>query len=209
MVTMQTIEITADQLMGVFEEDQDTLDSVTGETVIMCEGVSVAKVRPSDDAGIWDLVAVACDNPSHGVHPKYAKFAEKLAAQMAAVRKHSAFLAPGQLCDKCKGELWLAPESPAAQLVMILTRVVRMFRGIAIGPSKTPSDGLSSGAAAATINAFLSVGGASRQTASLDPPASSPGGGRVALSEDDQQEPHVKEGKEDERKDHGAPYPED
>lgn len=209
MVTMQTVEITAAQLMGVLEEDQDTLDSVTGETVIMCEGVSVAKVRPSDEPGMWDLVAIACDNPSHGVHPKYAKFAEKLAAQMAAVREHSAFLSPGQLCDKCKGELWLAPESSAAQLIMILTRVVRMFRGIAIGPGETPSGGLNSGAAAATINAFLSVGGASRQTASLDPTASSHGGGRVVFSEDDQQEPQVKEGTEDERKDHGTPYQED
>lgn len=200
---MNTIEISADRLLGVLKGRQDALDSVDGESLVVCDGINVAKVRPATDSDGWELEAIACDHPSHGVHPRYEEAAKLLAAQVAKVRERSGFIAPSKPCDKCDGNGWMEPASSGAQLSVILCGVVRMFRGIEIGAPGPDSGGLSPSAAADTINAFLSAGGMSRHVASPDPTASSPGSGRVNFSEAQRQQPQVKERIGHEREDAG------
>ncbi len=166
---INTIEIEPSQLLGLFEEDQSLFDTLAGERVVMCEGVKVAKIKPSEDSEMWDLTAVACTSPAHGVHPKYAKYAEKLKAQTSNVREHTSLIPDNKKCDQCNGEGWLKPDTAGAQLSVLLMRVIRMFRGIVIGPPEPKEGGLSSVAAAATINQFLSGAGLSQRVASHDP----------------------------------------
>ena len=202
----KTIDIAAAQVMGVLKGKPEALDAVDGESVVVCEGIDVAKVRPAQDSDGWELVAVACDHPSHGVHPKYREAAAKLERQLAEVRKRTNFIQPSAPCQKCDGSKWIKPGTPDAQMIVVLAGVVRMFRGITLGPPAPGEGGLSAAGAADTINAFLSAGGESRRVASPDPTVASPGDGRVNFSEGIAQEPQVKESRGNEREDAGDPH---
>lgn len=83
-----------------------------------CEGVPVARVSP-------DGVQLACWNPKHGSHPRYAKLVE---AMTAALERLGA--KPTECQDCVDG--WLPVGHQQAARQVLVARVVGMFRGISL-----------------------------------------------------------------------------
>jgi len=128
----------------------DIPDCITGKFevglspwTVQCEGIDVCRYKD----GV--LVAIACDHPSHGCHPKFKAKYERFRKAMAKLREKSPSISGP--CPKCDGEGWLAPNSPEARHTVLLSMAVGMWRGIAF-----PGKDLSLEELGVTIRAFLS-----------------------------------------------------
>jgi len=102
------------------------LKAEPGEVIVRCDGIDVC--RFIDGA----LVAVACDHPSHGCHPRFREKYSRLHEIMAKLR--SAVVTESGPCPKCSGAGWLPAESEEARRVVLLSLMVGMWRGIRFTP---------------------------------------------------------------------------
>lgn len=106
------------------------------EAIAVHGSMPIAKLRKTE--GEWAIVAVACSGPAHGIHPKYAELAEKI----ATLRRQLNLGGTGP-CKHCDGSGWLDPQSQAAKKQAALAEAFGLFRGIENpdGPSQLGSAG--------------------------------------------------------------------
>ena len=124
---MTEIEIQPDQILDVLQSKQNSIhgEIPAGEEVLMvCDGVNVCKAERED--GAWRVLSLACDNPSHGVHPRYR---ERYAALRDKLERLQHVM-PLHGCSKCDGSGWLAADAPEARKQILMSVTLRMFRGI-------------------------------------------------------------------------------
>lgn len=93
--------------------------------VVTCEEMDVARVKDGQ------VVAIACDHPSHGTHPRYRQAYVSLNRLLV---RYIPLPMPESRCETCQGTRWLKPSSEAAVRMVLIAMTCLLFRGIQVRP---------------------------------------------------------------------------
>lgn len=107
---------------------------------VTVEGMPLARIR--DGA----VVALGCDHPRHGCHPRFREAYAKVREILGRLRTEQD---PGP-CPKCDGTGWLKSNSTEARHTMLMALTFGMWRGVGFKPR-----GLQPGSAADTMGSLL------------------------------------------------------
>jgi hypothetical protein len=89
--------------------------------LVFCEGVLVGRAV---EGPRFELV---CDDPRHGVHPRYEELAARICGMLARMKVPAADAEP---CPKCGGVGFLT--GSAASQVVLMALTFKMYRGVAL-----------------------------------------------------------------------------
>lgn len=124
-------------------------DSSTGfYAEIFCEDMLIAKIESG--GGHWETCRIACTNPLHGTHRRFANLMTP--RQWDMVRAAAIEELP-ETCKECE-DGWNLPGDKQAKKQLAMAEAFGMFRGVRIGVVK--SQDLQPSEASAILNVFLS-----------------------------------------------------
>lgn len=138
-------------VMSLYQFQNDKRMSEGMHAVITCQGMDVAVIDNLEDT--WRLGKVHCISPSHGTHPRYAELYARLYSRMAS--------APVKPCNQCDGSGWLEAGDPEANRLIVMSSVVKMYRGIRLEEDGYKPEDIDKGPLFGSVMGFL-------RTASMD-----------------------------------------
>lgn len=127
---MDEIHIEDPELIPEFLTGSDrAIEMVPPRAEVWCCGMPCCRIADGE------VVAVACDHPHHGCHPRhrerYARVRELMGRLGEAVRSE---------CPKCGGNGWLDASTAGARHAMLLSLMMGMWRGNAFRPRRLRAD---------------------------------------------------------------------